>query len=1161
MYKKIISLLLLIIFVLSATPLYAEGDIITVSDKSAFLRLAEKCTLDSWSIGKTVNLTADIDFSGDEFMPIPTFSGTFLGNGHTISGVNISKSGSNLGFFRYLERGAVVKELNITGNIAPGGTACYIGGIAGVNSGEIISSTYSGTVKGTSAIGGIAGKCTDSAKVVDATFNGVIVGENSVGGIAGYNDGYIASSKNLGNINTVEADKKSTSVLDTDVESVVENVKINKEKDDKTEEGLLKSFYDIGGIVGLSKGVISACENKGTVGYQHVGYNVGGIAGRQSGLLTGCKNSGEIMGRKDVGGIVGQAEPYVLLDVSESTLQKVKRELETFNKMTDTLINDSDSAADNIEVYLDNISDYSGTARGYAKDMLDMTDDFIDTNIDELNTYSAILSTAIDDSVEVLDLVSSSADSLVSASDSLNAALSKINLYTPDIDMEIDLMTDALKTLADGSKELKSATSYAQKAMRRLSSAVTVKNKSDVRKAASELKSAIEKLLSAHNQIYKAIKTLSDIISSGDIKDIEGITDALGQMLKALSPIADAINTMGESLNTIISNTEVDFDDFEKAADYLDDSLDCLMAGFKAMSEACASLADSLSGLHKKLGDYADDMTEQLNAANAELKKASDAMGYAFSDLSDAFSKLSDIAKDIADAGPMKLKKLGTEFQEKGDGLFDTLTGISDELSKMKDKFKEDRKTIRNDIQSLSDQFDLIMNLIIDSITENEEKYLNFDIDDYFVDVSESEISSAVSGKVTRCENSGKINADRNGGGIAGAVAIEYTSDPEDDFKRPSNLNFVYKTKAIVSECVNRGKIDGKKDCMGGIAGNLSLGVIYSCEGYADVLSESGSYVGGIAGYSESVLKKNYAKCNAEGASYVGGVAGYTDSVSECYAIADVTGDEYTGSIAGDKKNVKIVRDCKYLDKGLGALDGISYKGKAEPATYDELSKMNVPAEFISFYARFYADGEKVAEELIKYGEPYGKIKMPEVPEKKGSFGEWEDIGEGTVSSDLSIEAEYNNWVTLLESEERNNTGKLAIALAEGEFTSNTLLRASELNEEGPGGAVGETVVYSIKLMGASVPEDGEYKFRIINENKDKATVFYKNGGKWEKIKSSNRGKYVKFTVDSPEVTIAVRYESALLSKCITAAVIVLILAAAVFLTVTVVKKHKRRKS
>ncbi len=1158
MNKKIVSVLLLIIFVLSVSPLYAEGDVITISDKSSLLRLAEKCTLDSWSVGKTVNLTADIDFSGEEFKPIPTFSGTFNGNGHTVSGVIISKSGSNLGFFRYLEKGAVVKNLNVSGNINPNGTACYIGGIAGQNSGEILSSTYSGTVKGASAVGGIAGRCTDSGKIAYSSFVGVVVGENSVGGIAGFNDGYIESCKNSGNINTVESDKKSSSAFDTDVESAIENVKINKEKDSKTEEGIFKSFYDIGGIAGLSKGIISGCENTGAVGYQHVGYNVGGIAGRQSGLLTGCKNSGEINGRKDVGGIVGQAEPYILLNVSESTLQKVKRELETFNKMTDTLINDTDSAADNIEVYLDNISGYSETARGYAKDMLDMTDDFIDTNIDELNTYSAILSTAISDSVEVLDLVSSSADSLVYASDSLSAALSKINLYTPDIDMEIDLMTDALKTLSDGSKELKSATSYAQRALRHLSEAVTVKNPNSVRAAAKELKDAISKLLSSQSQIKKAIQALSDIISSGDIKDIDGITDALSQMLTAFSPMIDALGTMGDSLNTIISNTEVDFDEFEKAAEYLDDSLDCLNAGFKAISEACSALSDSLSGLHKKLGDYADDMTEQLNAANEELKKASDAMSYAFSDLSDAFSKLSDIAKDIADAGPMQLKKLGTEFSEKGDGLFDTLTEISDELEKMKNKFKEDRKTIRNDVQDLSDQFNLIMNLIIDSITENEEKYLNFEIEDYFVDVSESEIFNSVQGKVTKCENSGKVNADRNGGGVAGSVAIEYTSDPEDDFKRPSNLNFVYKTKAIVSECINRGEVDGKKDCMGGIAGSLSLGVIYDCEGYGNVKSESGSYVGGIAGYSESVIKRNFAKCSSDGTAYVGGVAGYTDSMSECYAIADVTGDEYTGSIAGDKKSTNVVRNCKFLDKGLGALDGISYKGKAEPATYEELSSMNVPAEFISFYVRFYADGEKVDEQLVKYGDPYGKIQMPEVPEKKGSFGKWEDIGEGTVSSDITIEAEYYNRITLLESEERNNTGKLAIALAEGEFRSDAVLRAPESKEKGPDGAVGKMKVYDIKLIGADVPEDGNYNFRIINENKDKATVWYKRDGKWEKLHTSNRGKYVKFTVDSPNVTVAVRYESALLSKCITAAVIILVLAAAAFVIIRIVKKKKK---
>ena len=70
---------------------------------------------------------------------------------------------------------------------------------------------------------------------------------------------------------------------------------------------------DSGGIVGFSKGVVSGCVNRGTVGYPHFGYNVGGIAGRQSGYLTGCENRGEIHGRKDVGGIVGQMEPYLLL--------------------------------------------------------------------------------------------------------------------------------------------------------------------------------------------------------------------------------------------------------------------------------------------------------------------------------------------------------------------------------------------------------------------------------------------------------------------------------------------------------------------------------------------------------------------------------------------------------------------------------------------------------------------------------------------------------------------------------------------------------------------------------------------------------------------------------------------------------------------------------
>ena len=79
-------------------------------------------------------------------------------------------------------------------------------------------------------------------------------------------------------------------------------------------EAEIFSGEDTGGIAGYSDGVIIGCSNYGRVGYEHTGYNIGGIAGRQSGVVTSCTNIGTVYGRKDVGGIVGQMEPYIEVD-------------------------------------------------------------------------------------------------------------------------------------------------------------------------------------------------------------------------------------------------------------------------------------------------------------------------------------------------------------------------------------------------------------------------------------------------------------------------------------------------------------------------------------------------------------------------------------------------------------------------------------------------------------------------------------------------------------------------------------------------------------------------------------------------------------------------------------------------------------------------------
>ena len=78
---------LLLISLLPVTQVLADGDgAIHIKSAEDLRSLAHSCTLDSWSRGKTVVLDNDIELTDDDELPIPTFGGTFNGNGHTISG-------------------------------------------------------------------------------------------------------------------------------------------------------------------------------------------------------------------------------------------------------------------------------------------------------------------------------------------------------------------------------------------------------------------------------------------------------------------------------------------------------------------------------------------------------------------------------------------------------------------------------------------------------------------------------------------------------------------------------------------------------------------------------------------------------------------------------------------------------------------------------------------------------------------------------------------------------------------------------------------------------------------------------------------------------------------------------------------------------------------
>ena len=146
-----------LLFTLAAPAALAAESTVTIKTAEDLAELSRNCTLDTWSQGKTVILENDLDLHSIDFTPIPTFSGTFQGNGHTISGLTLTGSGNVRGLFRYIQNGATVQDLTVMGTIHPNGHQDELGLLAGSNAGRILNCIASGTVMGDNRIGGLVG--------------------------------------------------------------------------------------------------------------------------------------------------------------------------------------------------------------------------------------------------------------------------------------------------------------------------------------------------------------------------------------------------------------------------------------------------------------------------------------------------------------------------------------------------------------------------------------------------------------------------------------------------------------------------------------------------------------------------------------------------------------------------------------------------------------------------------------------------------------------------------------------------------------------------------------------------------------------------------------------------------------------------------------------
>ena len=346
---------LLLVSLFPVMQAFADGDgAIHIKSAEDLQELARSCTLDSWSRGKTVVLDNDIVLESDDALPIPTFGGTFRGNGYTISGLSITQSVSPAGLFGVLQKDAVITELNVEGTVSPSGDSEGVGGIVGENYGAIEQSTFNGSVSGKRSVGGVVGRNRSSGVVRACEASGAIFGQNMTGGIVGENLGSIVSCRGRAYVN-IESTDPSIDLSNMNLEFSLDLAKLSR-------ADTLNTATDTGGIAGYSSGAIASSTNYAAVGYQHIGYNIGGVVGRSSGQVLACSNEGAICGRKDVGGIAGQMEPYIRMEVSDGLLQQLKTQLNELSGLVNTAANHAEGGSNEIASRLNSMSGYVDNA-------------------------------------------------------------------------------------------------------------------------------------------------------------------------------------------------------------------------------------------------------------------------------------------------------------------------------------------------------------------------------------------------------------------------------------------------------------------------------------------------------------------------------------------------------------------------------------------------------------------------------------------------------------------------------------------------------------------------------------------------------------------------------------------------------------------------------
>ncbi len=239
-----------------------------------------------WFI-QTTNIDAIATEGWDDglgFEPISVFTGHFDGDGYVISHLAIHREEQDqTGLFGRVGDGGVLRNITLEDMVVHGKN--HVGGLVGLNQGDVYFSHTEGMVSGRSSVGGMIGSNSRWGSLVGNVFGSSsgadVAGQYYSGGLVGFNYGEVEQCFASGEVSAVE--------------------------------------YRAGGLVGQNgdgpplEGFHGGILNSYATGSVSGQSESGGLVGRhQLGEIQSTYAIGEVSGNSDIGGLIGVNSSTVL---------------------------------------------------------------------------------------------------------------------------------------------------------------------------------------------------------------------------------------------------------------------------------------------------------------------------------------------------------------------------------------------------------------------------------------------------------------------------------------------------------------------------------------------------------------------------------------------------------------------------------------------------------------------------------------------------------------------------------------------------------------------------------------------------------------------------------------------------------------------------------